>query len=219
MKEMTFSTQQIIAIAEYAGLTVVNKTSVIENKTYILADLLDIQTEKGLYYGPAVLEFSNAHRKACILEFDESPYQRAQARDKQIQDYQNNRKHQEPDTYQPPVHSYSHYTDFQINLTAIYRRYGYEIEFDKEANEVWSTLDPDHKRFDLLKNADDALSLLEDCEMACTYHQENKVWSVTSIENDIVEHKSLNRAIAECFLLMTDHYSDDWPNIYSGFFI
>lgn len=213
MKEMTFTTQQIIAIAEYAGLTIANKENITENKRYILVDLLDVKTEEGLYYGAAVLDFSNVHRKARILEFSNEGYQRAQAREKQIQDYKNNRKAQEPDTYQPSIHRYSHYTDFQINLTAIYRRYGYEIEFDAETEKVWSSLDPDGALFDLLKNADDALSLLEDCEMTCSYHQENKVWSVTSIENDTVEHKSLNRAIAECFLLMTDHYADDWPNI------
>ncbi len=213
MKEMTFTTKQLIAIAEYAGLIVANKEHITENKRYILVDLLDVQTEEGLYYGPAVLEFSHAHRKARILEFGDEGYQRAQAREKQIQDYKNNQKVQAPDTYQPPIHRYSHYSDFQINLTAIYRRYGYEIEFDTETEKVWSSLDPDGAIFDLLKNADDALSLLEDCEMSCFYHQENKVWSVTSIEKDTVEHRSLNRAVAECFLLMTDHYADDWPNI------
>lgn len=213
MKEMTFTTKQLIAIAEYAGLIVANKEHITENKRYILVDLLDVQTEEGLYYGPAVLEFRHVHRKARILEFGDKGYQRAQAREKQIQDYKNNRKVQKPDTYQPPIHRYSHYSDFQINLTAIYRRYGYEIEFDTETEKVWSSLDPDGAIFDLLKNADDALSLLEDCEMSCSYHQENKVWSVTSIEKDTVEHRSLNRAVAECFLLMTDHYADDWPNI------
>ncbi|MEQ4987271.1 hypothetical protein ABN080_07375 [Proteus sp. fly-1089] len=213
MKEMTFSTQQIVAIAEYAGLSIRNKEQLTENKRYILVDLMDLKTDEGLYYGAAVLDFSDVYRKARILEFGDEGYQRAQAREKQIQDYKNNRKAQEPDTYQPPIHRYSHYTDFQINLTAIYRRYGYEIEFDTETEKVWSSLDPDGALFDLLKNADDALSLLEDCEMSCSYHQENKVWSVISIENDTVEHKSLNRAVAECFLLMTDHYADDWPNI------
>ncbi|ODQ06069.1 MULTISPECIES: hypothetical protein [Enterobacterales] len=213
MKEMTFTTRQLIAIAEYAGLTIVNKNDIAKDKHYILVDLLDVQTEEGLYYGPAVLEFSDAHRKARILEFGGEGYQRAQAREKQIQNYNHHRQSQEPDTYQPPIHRYSHYTDFQINLTAIYRRYGYEIEFDTETEKVWSSLDPDGAIFDLLKNAEDALSLLEDCQMSCSYHQENKVWSVTSLEKDTVEHQSLPRAIAECFLLMTDHYADDWPNI------
>ncbi|MGO3683347.1 MAG: hypothetical protein ACTJGV_01365 [Proteus vulgaris] len=174
MKEMTFTTQQIIAISEYAGLTITNKENITENKRYILVDLLDVKTEEGLYYGAAILDFSNVHRKAGILEFSDEGYQRAQAREKQIQDYKNNRETQEPETYQPPIHHYSHYTDFQINLTAIYRRYGYEIEFDAETEKVWSALDPDGAPFDLLKNADDALSLLEDCEMTCSYHQKTK---------------------------------------------
>ncbi|WP_193014854.1 hypothetical protein [Proteus sp. FME41] len=213
MKEMTFSTQQIVAIAEYAGLTILNKEQLTENKRYILVDLLDVKTDEGLYYGAAVLDFSDVYRKARILEFGDAGYQRAQTREEHIQDYKNTRKTAEPNTYHPPVHRYSHYTDFQINVAAIYRRYGYEIEFDTETEKVWSSLEPEQKQFDLLKNADDALSLLEDCEMTCTYHQEYKVWSVTSVEKDTVEHRSLNRAVAECFLLMTDHYADDWPNI------
>lgn len=51
MKEMTFTTQQIIAISEYAGLTITNKENITENKRYILVDLLDVKTEEGLYYG------------------------------------------------------------------------------------------------------------------------------------------------------------------------
>lgn len=51
MKEMTFSTQQIVAIAEYAGLTILNKEQLTENKRYILVDLLDVKTDEGLYYG------------------------------------------------------------------------------------------------------------------------------------------------------------------------
>ncbi|WP_140181411.1 hypothetical protein [Providencia stuartii] len=219
MASIQLTKPQLIKIAEEIGAVFTNKDSFPPNQQYQIEEKATIYTPEGEYYGMVLYTFTSnetLEMATTLLEFDNEPYIRAAKRKAQMntnQDVYNN--YFKPD-FKPLTNKYSHYTDFQINVACVFRRNGPEYNYNVDELEVY---DMAGEPFDLIKDTEETLSLMGDCEMTIKklYHQ--NIWEVRSTEGDIVHHPVLNRAIAECFLLYTDHMHDDWPNDAEDFYL
>ncbi|EKT57308.1 hypothetical protein [Providencia sneebia] len=215
MASIQLKTAQMIKIAESIGAEFSHKESLNPNDIYQIEENTTVYTPQGEYYGLVLYSFFTNPSKqtlemtTTLLEFDDEPYIRAKKRNAQINANENQYNEYVKSDFKPLMNKYSHYTDFQINVACGFRRCGPEYNYDVEKMEVYDLL---NDKFDLIKDTEEAIRLMGDCEMVTKKLYHHDIWEVRSTEGDIVHHKVLNRAIAECFLLYTDHMHNDWPN-------
>lgn len=215
MASIQLKTSQIIKIIESMGAEFPNKDNLNPNDIYQIDEKATVHTPQGEYYGLVLYAFfTNCSKQTLemsttLLESDDEPYIRAKKRNAQINSNKNHYDEYFKPNFKPLTNKYSHYTDFQINVACAFRRCGPEYSYDVEKMEVYNLL---REKFDLIKDTDETLSLMGDCEMVIKKLYQQDIWEVRSTEGDIVHHEILNRAIAECFLLYTDHIHDDWPS-------